>query len=239
MTAAIAPSPQFAISDEFYYDRRTNRYRYRDSNRFAPREALINLTQRNIERQQEELTRLADRYAQGNISIRELQREAAERLKTIHVQSAWIGANGVERLSLETQQRIWLDVANELRRQYHTGIDPLTGDRYGLKVLGERLLNGELTEAQLRESLRKFSESGRKSYWAAAKRAEADDRPYATRKLDRAAEHCKECVDLAKLPPRPVGDVPVPGEACRCIVNCRCSLLFWTLEQAIARGMTA
>lgn len=233
----IAPI-QFAISEEFRFDPLTGRYKYRDSGRFAPREAVTNIVQRNIDRQQDELRSLAPRVANGEISLREFQTQAADLLKQLHVQSAFIGSNGIDRLSPETRQAIWLDVARELRRQYRTGIDPVTGDRFGLQELSRKLAAGELSEAQLSNSLRMFGESAKVSYWRAAARAEAGgDRPYAIRELSAVAEHCKECIALSELPPQPIEDVVPPTQQCACRTNCACSLVFMSLEEALANGM--
>jgi len=44
------------------------------------------------------------------------------------------------------------------------------------------------------------------------------------RLLDPQAEHCKECPEYYASGWQPAGTLPVPGEACSCLGNCRCTL---------------
>jgi hypothetical protein len=242
VTTAIAPGefPQIetvdfgtTYLDDVYFDREVGRYRYRDSKRFARREAVLYLTRENIDQQSQELIKVGDRLALGAISLPDFQREAAQILKRIHVQSFILGVGGVDRVT----DADWLKVGRLLKQQYYDGKDPETGKRFGLKWLCQDILDGKVTPEQLRYRLSLYAQSGKVTYWEADRTAAIrSGKPYAVRKLGDA-EHCRQCPEYAAMPPQPVEQIILPTQKCDCRNACKCTLLYLSLTEAIARGM--
>lgn len=207
---------------DFYWDIRTRRYRWRDTQQFAPREAINNLTRGYISTKQAELIRLADQWDARAIAFSELQVEAARILKEIHLAQAYLGRDGVDRMAPSD----FLEIARELKRQYYAGIDPVTGQRFGLRFLFEDLRNGRLSSARFRDRLRKFGDSGKVSYWAMARKSaiEAGKR-FAFRTL-HSRQECASCRAYASFGAVPISQLVLPTQRCECGTNCKCQVTF-------------
>jgi hypothetical protein len=224
---------QFAVSDEFYFDRKVGQYRSRSNDAILPREAVFDLTRANISVQSETLIELADQLADGTLSLRKFQFQAGDLLRRIHTQSAILGRGGIDKM----KPKDWLQVGRELVKQYYAGRDPETGKRFGLKHLATEIKKGLVSLPQLRNAMRQYADSGKVSYWQAAiATAKEQGTPYAIRELGDV-EHCDDCPRLAALPPLPLDQITKPTQGCACRTNCKCRLRPLTLEQAIARGM--
>jgi hypothetical protein len=218
--------------DGIKWDRRVGRYR-RSDGKLISRDTVLQLTRNNIDEQRQELLKLADQYDAGGIDLIGLQRSVAQIIKRIHIQSAILGKGGVDRVT----DADWLTVARELKRQYYTGIDPITGQRFGLKYLAQKLANQQLSLAQLKNSLTMFAASGKVSYFRMATAAsKADGLLYGIRVLGKL-DNCDDCTEYAALPPQPIEDVIPPTQRCKCRTNCGCKIVPLTLQEAISRGM--
>lgn len=224
----------FSTHPDYFFDKKVGRFRYKDSKKFAPRTAVLNLTRANIGARSQELIDLGDRLSNGDINLLTFQLEAAKLVKRIHVQSAILGHNGIDAMT----DADWLRVARTLKTQYYDGKDPETGKRFGLKHLADDIRNGKVTPAQLRNRLRLYAQAGNSSYWAAYQASEKKLKPYGIRALGDS-EHCADCMGYAALLPQPIEQVVLPGTKCRCKVACKCSILSLTLQEAIDRGMAS
>lgn len=225
----------FAASDEYTFDPKTGRYRYTSGaakGKFAPREAVLALTQKAIAANTAELQQLGDRLAAGTLKLRDFQEEAGAIVRRIHVQNAILGRGGIDKM----KPADWLLVARTLKQQFYAGKDAETGRRFGLKHLAAEIKAGEVSAAQLRQRLALYAESGKVTYWEMAKRSAADGgQGYGLRRLGDA-QHCPSCVRYAAEPPRPIAELVTPGTRCECRSRCKCSIEFLTLEQAVAKG---
>ena len=221
---------------EFRYDPTSGRYRVREGagrGRFVSREAFLNQTQQYVERQKTELIALGDRLSSNAITLREFQRQAAGHLKEIHTGMAIIGRGGVERMRSED----WLQVGRNLRSQYYSGKDPITGQRYGIKFLVQDLIDGKVSPAMLTARLGMFAESGKLTYFQMEQQTQVDSgKAYATRHLG-PKDHCNDCPGHERLVPIPIAQIIYPTTQCECKNRCGCNLRYYTIEEAIAAGM--
>lgn len=230
------PHLDFDEADEFYFDKATGRFRFRSGagkGQFAPRTAVLALTRANINARSAELIDLGDSLSNGDISLLDFQLSAAKLLKRIHVQSAILGANGVDQMTSQD----WLRVARTLKTQFYDGKDPDTGKRFGLTWLANDIKQGTVTPAQLRYRLNLYAQSGNLSYWnqyrVSEKRA---GKLYAIRNLGQA-EHCQACEAYAALPPQSIDIIILPTQKCQCRAACKCEIVTLTLQEAIDRGL--
>lgn len=221
-----------AISPQFFFDTKANRYRYKDSKKFAPKRAIVNLTRKYIEDQKAELISLADKLESKKVDLIGFQREAAAIVKQIHLSQLLLGRNGIENIKPED----FLAIARELKKQYFSGVGT-DGKAYGLKYLAKDIKDGKVTIAQLRNRLRMFADSGRLSYWYGLKESAKDKgKTHAVRVLGDA-KHCKDCPRLAgeiKL----IDKILLPGQGCECLTQCKCRLRIGTLKE-LKRGAIA
>lgn len=225
---------QDAIAN-FRYDPKTKRYRWREGagkNQFASKEAVLEQTQRYIVRLSQEMVDLVEAVQIGELQGWQLERAAGEKLKQIAIAQTFLGTNGYENATDED----WLATGRFLKQQYYQGRDEQTGDRYGLKYLFQDYNSGKISEAKLKQRLGLYAQSGKTMFWDARSRfMERQGKPYAYRKLGQA-EHCADCVAYSRMAPQSVVDIVKPGERCDCHTNCKCSLVFVSLEDAVKRG---
>ena len=229
----------FAISADYTFDPKTGRYRYRSgtagAGQFAPRTAVLALTEDTILSERKNLLEVGLKLAEGKITLRQFQADAAEVVRRLHVANAILGRGGIDKMS----DRDWLEVARNLKTQYYAGFDPDTGHRFGLKHLAADIKAGGVSAGQLQARLAMYASASKQSYWRAFKRTEEESgRGYGIRQLGQA-EHCAECIQLAAQPPQPIDRVVLPGYQCSCRALCKCTILSLTLEQAVKRGMAA
>jgi hypothetical protein len=221
------------IFSEFKYDPRVNRYRVvtgAGKGSFISKEAFLNSTERYIKEQNSKLVDLATQLENNKISILELQLDAAKILKEIHISQAILGANGVENMDASK----WAMVGRELKRQYYQGFDLSTGRRFGLQHLAREYREGKVSVEQLKNRLRLYAQSGKKSFWDQA-RLRNKNFQYAFRTLANCI-HCDDCVRYAKMGVQPIEVLPLPTQNCKCRNNCKCTIKFLTFEEAIKLG---
>jgi hypothetical protein len=216
---------EFAVSPDYTFDPSSQRFRYRDTKKFAPRAATLALTERYISGQKQSLIGLSKQYHSGAIGVGDFQRQAAEHVKNLHLSQMVLGRGGLDNVTPQD----FLKVARELKRQYKDG-KGADGEKFGLKHLVADL--GNMSELQLANRLRMYGDASVVSYWAGA----IGDAEYGIRRLG-VAEHCPDCVAYAAEPPKPIADVPLPTQNCQCRSQCKCSILGLSLAEAIKLGL--
>lgn len=211
-----------ALNPDYYFDIRSKRYRYRDSKRFAPKRAMLSLTQKYRDISRNHLTQLAYDYYQGVIDLQQLQRQSAQLLKQIHLSEAILAADGVENMTSDR----FLIVARQLKTQYYSGKDKLTGNSFGLKYLFHDLQSSKVSEAQLANRLRKFGLSSKITFWD-IKRDVATKKGYTeARRILGKSEHCKDCPVYASRGWGSLSKLVLPATLCECGTECKCSVEF-------------
>lgn len=211
------------VFSEFSYDPKTKRYRIVDGaskGRFISKTAFLTKTENHIDSQKSFLESLAEKFFQG-MSHRQFQIQASKAIRDLHTSQAFLGADGVENFTPDRY-----DVLTKRIKEQLYG-----GKNYGIKKLTDKLIKGELSEGQLKTSLRKYANKSKVSFWEQI-RINNKDKPYAVRSLG-SAEHCPECIEYSKRGIRQRGDLPLPTEACSCGSNCKCTIRYLTLEQVI------
>jgi hypothetical protein len=223
---------QVDSNPEFFYDRAAKRYRYRDSKKFAPKKAILNLTKDYIKSEQSNLESLASKYFNGQISLLEFQTQSASHLKHLHISSLILGKDGVENVTGND----FLAVGRILKEQYYDGKGK-DGKPFGLKHLTQELASGNVSQAQLKNRLALYGKSAQQSYWLGkTETAKNDQKTFAIRKLGATDRHCQSCLSYSALPPQPLNLVILPGQKCECRSNCKCHLEFMTLAEAVRLG---
>jgi hypothetical protein len=222
----------FGLLDGIRWNPRIGRYQRKDGKLIA-RDVVLGLTRNNIAVQKEELVALADRLDLGELSIEQFQQECATIVKRIHTQSAILGKGGIDQMQPED----WLIVARELKRQYYSGKDSVTGQRFGLKYLVEAIQQKTVSLPQLKNSLTMFAASAKVTYFRMnAIASKLTGKPYGIRVLGKS-NNCPDCIRYAAMLPQSIDNVVLPTQSCRCYTNCGCKIIALTLEEAIAKGM--
>lgn len=157
----------------------------------------------------------------GSLTAREWEERTALNVKSAHVALMRFGRGGSDK----TYAMQYLDVANELRQNQYPALRNLVSD----------LREGRLSRKMLDYRLSRFVQSSRVSY-EMGRRSYAiydDKETHALRKLDEQAKHCEDCLKYARMGIRPIGQLPVPGQACKCAQACRCSIYYGSMTRLI------
>lgn len=207
-----------SLAEEIYYDRVSKRYKYKDSNQFASREATINLQKKYLSKLEKEFVDLASRIKTGELG---LYKELTDKLKRIHISNAIIEKNGLDKLTASDLAT----VGNILKKQYYSGRDETTVKVYGLKHL--LLESPGLSEARLKQRLQLYVQSAELTAQTIRRNgAIAQGYRYAQRFLN-PAEHCKDCIYYASLGRQLINVLPLPKTRCECRANCKCDIKYY------------
>lgn len=207
------------LTKEVFYDQSTKRYKYSDSNKFASRDAVINLQKRYLEKLKTEFIQLSSKISSGEIYI---YKPLTEKLKDIYISQLIIAKGGIDKVTSSDLGTI----GNMLKVQYYQGFDTETGKKYGLKhLLAE---STGLSEARIKQRLKLYAEvSDVVGSIYKHKEMEVSGATEYKRVLN-PAEHCIDCIYYSSLGWQSIssGILPMPKQRCRCRANCKCSIKY-------------
>ncbi len=192
---------------EFTFDKKIQRYRYRDTGRFLSQQAVQNLTQKAISQTQTDVGVISDLLVQGKISLGTWEGETARSLKILHTQETLLGKGGEKQVN---------------QRDYGLLGSKLKGEYKYLRGFAEDLASGEISEAQFRWRTNLYIQSARGSYERSKAEAHIEAGYQWERRIRLAMESCSSCSSYAAKGWQPIGTLPNPTENCECIVNCKC-----------------
>ena len=209
---------QFAATIESRLDESSWRYdpisgRYRGANgRFLSQSAVESLVDGRINKLGTLLRRVTNMLSSGDITLDQWQQSVREALKLAHVQAAIIGNGGKDNM----QASDWGRIGQRLRAEY----------RY-LEGFARDLLGGGVSTPMALARISMYSQAVRGSYWeGSAIRQERQGYSLMRRILDAQAKHCSDCVAFAGRGVVPIGSLPMPGQRCACMSNCRCRVQY-------------
>lgn len=209
-----------AALPDIYFDVRSQRWRYRDSRKFAPMAAVRSRAIKYRNQQQTAMIDLATRYSDGKLSLDDFQKEAAKKLKSIHLAEM---IRALDKQGDATGDRFLL-VGRNLKEQYYSGIDRINDRRFGLKYLFRDIVDGKVSDARLKQRITMFSQSGKKTYWGT--KLSLQEGKTQARRILAPVEHCTQCIEYAFRGWVAIADVILPTVACSCATNCKCTLEF-------------
>lgn len=208
----------FAAALELRLDESSWRYdpvtgRYRGSNgRFLSQSAVEALVDGRINKLGTLLRRLTNMLSNGDITLVQWQESVREALKLAHVQAAIIGNGGRDNM----QASDWGRIGQRLRAEY----------RY-LEGFARDLLAGSISTPMALARIGMYSQAVRGSYWEGTTiRQEKQGYSLMRRILDPQAKHCDDCLRYAGRGVVPIGSLPMPGQRCACMSNCKCSVKY-------------
>jgi hypothetical protein len=148
----------------------------------------------------------------GSITLDQWQQSVREALKLAHVQAAIIGNGGKDNMLASD----WGRIGQRLRAEY----------RY-LESFARDLLAGSISAPMAAARIGMYAQSVRGSYWEGATiRQEKQGYSLMRRILDSQAKHCQDCLAFAARGAVSVGSLPLPGQRCACMSNCKCRVQY-------------
>lgn len=200
------------FSPEFIWDEKARRYKYAGTNRYLSREAMLNLTARQITQTKQDLATLGNLLTGGKISLATWQEETAKTLKSLHLRQAILARGGVDRMTAND----YLQVGRTLKEEYGY-----------LRNFAADTTTGQMSTAQFRDRLSMYADKSRVSY-ELANRQNHIDQGYVMmeRTLGATDRHCGDCLRYAAAGPQPIGWLPMPTQGCVCRARCKCSVRY-------------
>lgn len=202
----------------YQWEQRSRRYRDRTSGKFLSKSAIAQLTQLRIAQVTQDLHSLGNLLLDGKITLRAWQEQFAVSLKILHTQQYLLGTGGQSHV----QNEDYLVLARELKSQY----------KY-LRNFAVDLTRGVMSPAQFKVRAAMYAKAVKVSYFRGEKQAAVRSGLDGAYRVLGEAEHCVECLEYHAQGMVPIDRVILPQTFCSCMVNCKCSLLFGKLADAI------
>jgi hypothetical protein len=200
---------------DFEYDRSINWFRWKDTKRRAPREAILNITRSYVEDLRDGLRGITQKYLDDK-DLKKFQREFAQNIKLQHLQSYIVGKGGVDKMT----DKDYLAVGREMTKQYGY-----------LRKFAQAIAKGEQSEAQILYRSSLYSESARSSYWAGLEAAAIEAGCTLEKNVLSPAENCPGCVKYARMGKVKVGTIPPPKRGDRdCKMSCLCRKVYYKAD---------
>lgn len=207
MTAQLVGAP----SQPLIYDPRTGQYR-KPNGQFASRGEVLAEVDQEIGRQRARLQGHSRLLANGQISLADWQARMGDDMKLSALRMAMLAAGGKQNMG----PRQWGQVGQLLRQQY----------RY-LQGFAADIAAGKLSQKQIMARTILYSGATKQAFHLIERNEKfLQGFMFARRTLDPQAEHCKDCIALARPNWTPTENVTPPGSRCRCAGNCRCRIQY-------------
>lgn len=231
-----------AISDQFRYDPKVGRYRWRKgtpgAGQLVAKSTIDNMLEAQVERLGADLMNTSSIIESGTSGppLIQWQNTAGNILKKLHGSLAVLAHGGHQNMN----DADWLAVARNLRREYYNGQyeNPGTGQkkRYGLMQLARQIRAGNVSIPQLRYRLKLYSKNARTTYLKGVQLVQKDLGKVFCYRRTSPGEVCPDCVAYENLGIQRIEDAILPGHKSRCGPNCKCDLVYLTESEAIAQG---
>lgn len=228
----VIPNIDAVLPSQIYYDPSIKRYRYKGGEgqpmrgTFISRADALKLQRDFLVDAKQKFLALTPRIMSGEIGV---YKEAGELLKSIHLSNAVLAAGGFDKLT----ERDLGTIGSILKKQYYQGkVDD--GKPFGLKHLFREVQGGGVSEAQLKNRLGMYAESGEIS-GSAVKQNQAYAQGLTAMKRISSEDdrECDDCTRYAAWGWQMIGSLPLPRERCKCRSNCRCRVIYARLEDVV------
>lgn len=193
------------------FDPISGRYR-NEKGRFISEASMQKLLDGRIEALSEQLKDFTKRLIEGNITLDQWQGSVREALKMNHLQAGIIGHGGRESLTQADYGRI----GQRLRSEYAY-----------LQNFANDLLGARISAPMALARIGMYAQAVRGSYWEGTTiRQEKQGYSLMRRILDPQAKHCDDCLRYAARGAVSIGSLPMPGQRCACMSNCKCRVQY-------------
>lgn len=192
---------------EFLYDRKSQRYRYKDSGKFVSASAVRALTQKAVEQTERDLLTIGQLLIDGKINVSTWEQGTQKAVKNLHLQQYLLGKGGLKNVS----QRDYGILGQRVNFQYGK-----------LRLFAQQLITEGATEAQFKARLQLYAQSARGSYEEGREQAHQEAGFSWERRLRTKIESCSPCVTYSSAGWVAIGTLPNAGQDCDCRARCGC-----------------
>ena len=200
----------------YSYDNKRQQYRNLANGQFLAKSTILELTKKRIDSTGSDLQDIGKLLLTGKLSLKQWQVETANTLKILHTQQYLLGIGGQR----EIKRADYLVIARELKNQYKF-----------FRNFAIDLTLGVMSTAQFLARLNQYTLASKISYFKATKvAASRAGLTHARRMLGQNKYHCIQCPQYAASGIVLIDDAVLPMTECDCIIQCKCDLIFGTLE---------
>jgi len=194
----------------YTFDDRSCRYRSLTTGRYVARGRIVELLDAQIQQRGSRLARLTMDYAANKLTPRDWIVAMRDELRRAHLQYASLGRGGWDRLAGDA--KAYGRIGGILQADYR-------------RLLGfaDDIANGRLSDAQILNRLEMYLGNARREFWENQRDGlRASGQRYEARRVLQPAEHCEDCIVMAREGWKPIEQLVMPGEGSRCLTNCKC-----------------
>jgi hypothetical protein len=196
---------------DFIWDKKVQKYRYKESGKFVGGEAVQNMTRKAVAQITKDLETVGDLLIQRKINLSTWTEVTAKLLKNLHTWQYLLGAGGKKQMT----QADYGSLGLKLSEQY----------KY-LRDFAEEIKTKGMTEDEFRRRLSMYSEASTGTFEKARMRKHRDQGFQWEKRIRTKTESCQPCINYEALGWQPIGTLPNPTERCDCIANCGCYKVF-------------
>jgi hypothetical protein len=203
----------------YTFNKNARRFADKSTGKFLSQNKVKDLLSTGISDKSDRLQKLGKDLSTGKIDLTKFLTEGAQTVKELHILNAVVAVNG--RADQMTKQQL-----ATLQERVNGQLKPYFGD------LIKELSRGEVSEAQLLNRLRMYSDSAlltQKHIELDLKKEQGYDEGF--RQLGGSV-HCQSCIRYASLGWVDIDELILPGEECECRSQCKCSILYRTKKDA-------
>jgi hypothetical protein len=190
------------------------RYRNESTGRFVSRADINGLLDSQIQSAESRLQGLATAFYEGKLAPAIFVEQVSSEERRLALQNSALAKGGFDRLGFADYGRAGQMLRGEYQRIIGTARD---------------VQDGKISLPQLLQRMTSYAGDARVLYFQTQRnqpRQAAEGMTLIQRRLLAAdAQHCADCENYYGEGWQPIGNLPAPGEACRCRGNCRCSLI--------------
>lgn len=195
------------MSLEFYWNKKTQRYHYKDSGKFVSSKAATSLTEKFISQNKDAIRQIADLLIEGKITVNAWEESTAKTLKNTHISLYTLGRGGLKQMS----RRDYGIIGSELKKEYQY-----------LRGFSQDILAGKMSAEQFRDRVSKYVDSSYSTYELGRAESHRQAGYNWERRIRNAAVSCVSCVVYAARGWQPLSSLPAIGDECECRARCRC-----------------
>jgi hypothetical protein len=200
-------------AESFFFDSKAGRFAFATLRRFVPSNIMTAISKYQRDDGARKARDAAQRLIEAKTNLSEWQRSMRTILKSQHLKEAMMAKGGLGKLT----PKDYLAVSKELKKEY----------RY-LRNLAQEIKDGKVSEKQFLARTQMYVNKARVSGEIMAREnALTGGFTLMERILDGGGNSCAECRQYASEGPRPIGELPLPTEACSCRSYCRCSVRYY------------
>jgi hypothetical protein len=200
-------------AESFFFDSKAGRFAFNALRRFVPSGIMdaISKYQRNdgARRARE----AAQKLIEAKTNLTDWQKSMRSILKSQHLKEAMIAKGGAGKMT----PKDYLAVSKELKKEYGY-----------LRAFAQDIKDGKVSEKQFIARTQMYVTKARVSGEIMAREnALTGGFTLMERILDGGGNSCAECRQYASEGPRPIGELPLPTEACSCRSYCKCTVRYY------------